>query len=323
MAMHRPETFETLAAWVAGACEASEADAVAEHVATCPECTAETARLRAVGDLLTVAPGRRPAELKDDVLAAARQARRPGNPVETPLAAAYDAQIEALDDLLDVLEPATWQAPDSRHGTLEGMLVHLAGNDARLADDLGLPVLAAASADTRELHRRWRVQARALARYTTTAPARLDREVALAGRTPGRGPARDALVQRGFETWIHADDVRLALGLPTAPPPPAQLRRIAELGIGLLPRAMRTLGRHHPGRTARLTLEGDAGGEWVLPLDPGEAPGDPDVAVTAGLEDFTRLLANRRSHDTFPHRAEGDPAIVADMLHVASTLGCD
>ena len=132
-----------------------------------------------------------------------------------------------------------------------------------------------------------------------------------------------ALVQRGFETWIHADDIRTAMGRSTEPPPPDQLKLIAGLGASLLPRALRAAGRSHPGHTARLILTGTASGEWSIPLDPETTPGPPAITVRADTEGFCRLLANRHDPRTFPHQAEGDPALVADLLYVTATLGCD
>jgi hypothetical protein len=113
------------------------------------------------------------------------------------------------------------------------------------------------------------------------------------------------------------------MGRSTEPAPPRQLKLIADLGASLLPRALRAAGRGHPGHTARLILTGAASGEWSIPLDPETAPGPPAITVRADTEDFCRLLANRRDPRTFPHEAEGDPALVADLLYVTATLGCD
>jgi RNA polymerase sigma factor (sigma-70 family) len=75
-----------------------------------------------------------------------------------------------------------------------------------------------------------------LARFTSSDAALLRREVRLAGTRPVRDTARSALVQRAFETWIHADDIRTALGRAAEPPSPHHLRLIADLGASLLPR---------------------------------------------------------------------------------------
>ncbi|MFP3967798.1 maleylpyruvate isomerase family mycothiol-dependent enzyme, partial [Actinomadura fulvescens] len=234
------------------------------------------------------------------------------------LAGAYAAQVALMDELLMSLSPGLWRTPLQRYGSVRELIAHLTGNDARFAADLGLPQPA-----RHGHHDAWHAQARAVVEGVSGDVALLDREASLAGARPVRAPARSALVQRTFETWTHADDIRAVAGRPRVPPPAGHLRLIVELGIGLLPRALRVLRREHPGATARLVLTGPGAGEWTVPLALGGEPGPPDVTITAGAEDFCRLLAGRRAPGSFPHRAQGDPAVVADVLHAASTLGCD
>ncbi len=87
------------------------------------------------------------------------------------------------------------------------MLGHLAGNDALLAAELGLPAVPVpAAGGGPALRAAWRTQAGAV--LAGVAGADLDRAVRLAG--PGRRPVRtlhDALIQRAFETWTHRDDI--------------------------------------------------------------------------------------------------------------------
>lgn len=322
--LHR-EVKEALAAWVVDACPAEETSRIAAHAESCPACATEVDRLRAVTDQLAVAAQTPPPpDLRDAVLSAALRVRTPNVvPANAPLADAYADQIDRLDRLLASLTPAQWNAPVARHGSVRQMVAHLAGNDAMLAADVGLPTITGAQTAAAQLHRQWRMQAQALARYTSSREALLRREVRLAGTRPARGPAHAALVQRGFETWIHADDIRTVTGSPAEPPRPHQLKLIADLGASLLPRALRAAGRSHRDHTARLVLTGAASGEWSIPLDPDTAPGPPAVTVRADMEDFCRLLANRHDPRTFPHQAEGDRALAADLLYVTATLGCD
>ncbi|MEW2359364.1 hypothetical protein AB0881_36780, partial [Spirillospora sp. NPDC029432] len=168
-------------------------------------------------------------------------------------------------------------------------------------------------------------QADALVRGVAADAGLLERETSLAGAVPVPAAARTALVQRAFETWTHADDIRAVVGRPPEPPPGGHLRLIVEMAVPLLPRALRAIGRARPGRTARLRLTGAVSGEWAVPLAPGAAAdaGRPDVTVVADAEEFCRLLANRRRPEAFPHVADGDPALAGDLLHAAATLGCD
>jgi hypothetical protein len=81
----------------------------------------------------------------------------------------------------------------------------------------------------------------------------------LAARQPAAGP--DAALGQAFETWIHADDVRAALGRPPRPPGPAHLHGVLTMGVRLLPPALRALGVERPGRAVALRLEGPGGRE--------------------------------------------------------------
>jgi uncharacterized protein (TIGR03083 family) len=329
-----PEIRESLAAWAADACTAAEAELIASHLRTCSDCAAEAQRMLAVTEQLALATvAAPPPDLREGVLTAAARTRAPSRPtvVSAPLAEAYATQIEQMDRLLAGLTPAHWRAPVAKHGTIGRMVVHLAANDAMLAADIGLPPVTSADAAIGELRRRWRVQAQALVSFTSSDARLLHREVRLAGTHPASGQASAALVQRAFETWTHADDVRMVMGYPTRPPAPHQLRMIADLGVSLLPQALRATGRSHPRRTARLVLTGTTGGEWDIPLHPDTAAetaahtaaGRTDITVRADIEDFCRLLANRQDPRTFAHEAAGDPAIILDFLYAVTALGCD
>jgi hypothetical protein len=134
----------------------------------------------------------------------------------------------------------------------------------------------------------------------------------------------DALVQRGFETWIHADDVRAAVGRPLRPAPPDQLRAIVALSVRLLPGALLATGRHRPAGAALLVLTGEGGGEWTVPLHPGVPPDGPVAAtITGDAAGYCRLLAGRRAVAAYPHEVGGSASVAADLLATAATLGCD
>jgi uncharacterized protein (TIGR03083 family) len=340
---------DAIAAWAVDACPPEESPEVAEHVAACPTCSAEARRMRNVAEWLAAGtPAEPPRPLRAAVLSAARSRRAPGTPIgkTEALAGAYAVQIAAMDRLLASLTPAHWQTPVAGYASVRQVLSHLTDNDAMLASDLGLAPVTTASVPAQEHarrqgdepHERWRSQAHAVTHRVSGDAGVLDRPVRLAGTRPATARARSALVQRTFETWIHADDIRTAMARPAQPPPPEHLKMIIEMGTAMLPGALRAAGREHPSRTARLVLTGAGGGEWVVPLAPADEPGhgdsgragpggqdrgDPDITVTADAEEFCRLLANRRAPSNFPHRSEGDPLMVADLLHASATLGCD
>jgi uncharacterized protein (TIGR03083 family) len=261
--------------------------------------------------------------LREAVLAGARAARPPV--LWRTLTGAYGHEVDRLDRALEAVSAGQWSEPDSRHGTVAGLITHLADNDATVAADLGLPVLANSG-----VHRRWRDQADILL-TGISAERDLDRPVRLAGRGESvTRPLRDALVQRAFETWTHLDDLATALGRTSPPPPPPeQIRRIIDLVAALLPGALDAHGLSQPDRACRLVLTGAAGGEWTIPLDPSRSThasgSTPAISFTVTCEDiaFARLVANRRTPETVPHRSVGDTALAERVLRVAAALGCD
>ncbi|MBO0684397.1 MAG: maleylpyruvate isomerase family mycothiol-dependent enzyme [Candidatus Dormibacteraeota bacterium] len=314
---------DLLGAWVLDACDGDETLAVESHLRECESCSAEARRLRgAVGWLgaSDVAPV--PTRLRQATLAKARERRPPA--LLPTLVGAYARQVTLLDRVLDGFEPEDWLRLDPRHDDLSGVVVHLTGNDAMLAADLGLPVAAGPAGPGRAVQEVWRDQARILLEGLS-GPVELDRQVRLAGRgEPRLRPLREALIQRAFETWTHLDDIGAAVGRPQPTPPPEQVRRIVDLAVALLPEALREQGLSRPGRVGRLVLEGPGGGEWTFPLGPGAGGGaEVEVTVSAEAMEFARLVARRRPPESVRHTVTGDGALGAHLLWVASMLGCD
>lgn len=305
---------DMLGAWALDGCNDTEAAAVRAHLGECADCAAQARRLRSAAGWLGVdrmQPA--PEELRRSVLAAAR-ARRPPAAWVT-LTNAYANQVALLDAALAHMSPANWRRADSRHSDVRGVLGHLAGNDALLAAELGLPAVPMpATGDGPAMRVAWRTQADAM--LASVAEADLDRTVRLAG--PGRRPVRtlhDALIQRAFETWTHRDDI----GAIRTIAPPEQVHRIVELAVALLPAALRVSDPAHEDRAWRLVLHGSGGGDWTVPA------GTARVEVTIGADavDFTRLAANRLQPRTLPHTVTGDHALAEAILRAATTLGCD
>ncbi|MEV0273838.1 zf-HC2 domain-containing protein [Hamadaea sp. NPDC050747] len=311
---------DSLGAWALDACDGDEAAAIEAHLARCAPCSAAAWQLRAASAWLGIEHVMEPPPgLRGQILDRARS-RRPPVLLRT-LVEAYASQVALLDRALRGLNQADWRTPDPRHHDLAGLMVHLTRNDAMLATDLTLPVTKLPELSRRHetaagaaVHEAWRAQADTLVRGLTSEED-LDRDVSLAGRDgPGRGPLRDALVQRAFETWIHLDDISEQVGRRLSQPPPEQVRRIVSLAVGLLPGALAAHGVDQPG-TGRLVLTGPAGGEWELPLGP--------FTVQADAVTFARLVANRRPPETVASAIEGDHRLAGLVLRVAATLGCD
>ena len=301
-----------LGAWALEACDEAEYALVESHLAMCDDCAVEARRLRGavawLGVDRVVAP---PAELRGSVLAAARARRAPV--LRVTLTSAYADQVAMFDAVLTDLSPADWQRADPRHRHVVGVLRHLAGNDAALAADLGLPVVHIPEVDPGPgVRRGWRDQTEVL--LDGLAVAELEQEVRLAGAVGLRRPLRDALVQRAFETWTHRDDV----GATRTAAPPEQVHRIIDLAVTLLPDAVRA---HHPaqtGRAWRLVLDGPGGGDWTSSPDTAV-----EVTIHADAVEFARLVASRGLPRALPRTVTGDPALAAAILSAATTLGCD
>jgi uncharacterized protein (TIGR03083 family) len=320
---------ETLGSWAVDACADDEARAVENHLAGCDECTVEARKLQLVSAGLghayvapiTPAPG-----LRESVLTAARMRRRPGSAGMKALIGSYAYKVAALDGLLAELSTEQWETPVPKHGTVRGLVAHLASNDALVATGLGVTERRPSRTATgTAIHQTWQAQSQLLLRRLShTGSDQLDRPTRLAGREgPVRGRLRDAVAQRVFETWIHTGDIQVALGRPLDTPSPSRIRVVVELVVHLLPDAMRALGLAHPGQTARLMLTGPGEGVWLVPLAPSEPPGEPTVTLIADAGEFCRLCGNRRTVENFAYQYEGDHALAFDLLRAAITLGCD
>ncbi|MFC5003218.1 zf-HC2 domain-containing protein [Dactylosporangium cerinum] len=322
---------DLLGAYVMDACAGTDAAAVAAHLAGCPGCAAEADRLRTAAEWVgELADRRPPPELRARVLAAARAARPPCDAEIEGLLAPYVAQVAAFDRLLGGLAGPLWLRPVGPHASVRALVTHLRANDTMVAAATGAGdrIVRRGRPDesTVDVRRRWRSQADELVRTVAAAePPALDRPAPLAGRAPAWRPLREALTQRVFETWIHADDVRTLLALPPEPPPPRQLRRIADFALRLLPAAMDAAGRGRPHQVLRLTLTGPGGGERLVALSAATpTTGSTVVAeVTVAAELFCRLVAGRVGTLPAGVSVGGDPRAAADFLGVAATMGCD
>lgn len=358
-----------LGAWALAACSAEETAAVEDHLGTCGPCADEALRLReAVGLLHAEESLDLDPALRTHVLQGCLDRRAPRIPVPD-WAAPYDAETARLDALLKDIGDAEWHAPVrlrwfegdrpvSRRATVAGVIAHLLSVDGLVAVALGLddPLATAADAPTpaarteaywhasrfppsRGVRGPWREQSHGLVRTAS-----------FTGGGAGSGslpvsygdfelPLRDAMLDRAFECWIHAEDIANAVDYPYEPPAPRHLHRMIDLAARVLPTVLaerRRAGlatpprqaRHlvsagSPGRSLRLEIEGLGGGEWLIPLDSPAAVGSADHAVAHvaldGVE-FCRLAAGRVSPEEAAAGQDGDRAAIRDVLSAAASL---
>ncbi|MEU6218416.1 maleylpyruvate isomerase N-terminal domain-containing protein [Streptomyces sp. NPDC047022] len=362
-----------LGAWALAACSPEETTAVEAHLGDCGPCAEEARRLREAvrllhrPDSLDLDPG-----LRTRVLESCLDRRPPSVPVPD-WAAAYDAEAARLDALLQDIGDAEWHAPvrlrwfdgtgpAGRRTTVAGVIAHLLSVDGLVAVALGLddPLGEANVGEgtpqsrteaywrtsrlppTGAVRGPWREQSRDLLRALSFAggdPA--GRGLGLSVSYGGFGlPLRDAMLDRAFECWVHAEDIANAIHYPYGPPAPRHLNKMIDLGARLLPTALaarRRAGlaapghtRHlvpagEPGRTLRLEIEGSGGGEWLIALDapPHSAVASPEheVAHVAldGVE-FCRLAAGHVPPQEAAAGQVGDRQAIRDVLFAAASL---
>ncbi|MEU7058898.1 zf-HC2 domain-containing protein [Streptomyces sp. NPDC046197] len=358
-----------LGAWALAACSPEETAAVEEHLGECGGCADEALRLReAVGllhrpDSLDLDPS-----LRTRVLEHCLDRRPPRIPVPD-WADPYDAETARLDALLQDIGDAEWHAPvrlrwfdgenaksADRRTTVAGVIAHLLSVDGLVAGALGLDdPLGDVAAEGRNPAARteayWRAShfpptrsVRPLWREQTHA---LVRTVSFTGGTSGKLPVsygefelplRDAMLDRAFECWVHAEDIAEAVDYPYEPPAPRHLHGMLDLAARMLPsvlaarrraglaspgRARHLVPAGEPGRSLRLEIEGLGGGEWLIPLDSPGAVGsaEHEVAHVAldGVE-FCRLAAGHVSPREAAAGQAGDREAIRDVLYAAASL---
>ncbi|MFI5973175.1 maleylpyruvate isomerase N-terminal domain-containing protein [Streptomyces sp. NPDC051452] len=358
-----------LGAWALAACSAAETAAVEDHLGACGSCADEARRLReAVGLLhqpesLDLNPG-----LRTRVLANCLDRRPPLIPLPG-WAAPYDAETARLDALLQDFGDAEWHAPvrlrwfdadapTSRRTTVAGVIAHLLSVDGLIATALGLedPLVAVPAAaegagpagrteafwrashfpPTRSVRAPWREQSHNLVRTVSFTGS----------HSGGLGvsygtfelPLHDAMLDRAFECWVHAEDIAEAVDYPYEPPAPRHLNQMIDLAARMLPVALAERRRAGlsapgttphlvsagaPGRSLRLEIEGAAGGEWLIPLDSPAAVGSADLEVAHvaldGVE-FCRLAAGHIPPEEAAAGQSGDREAIKAVLFAAAGL---
>ncbi|MEE1835272.1 zf-HC2 domain-containing protein [Streptomyces sp. SP17KL33] len=262
------------------------------------------------------------------------------------------------------------EGPVSRRTTVAGVIAHLLAVDGLVATALGLddplgqlqpgpdepPVGVSPAArteaywkashfpPTRALRAPWRQQSHDIVRTASfTSGGGHDGSDASGGPAVSYGgfelPLQDAMLDRAFECWIHAEDIAEAVDYPYEPPSGRHLHAMIDLAARMLPVSLaerrRTglaspppSGRHlvpagAPGRSLRLEIEGSGGGEWLIPLDSPAALGsaDHEVAHVAldGVE-FCRLAAGHVPPQEAAAGQGGDREAIRDVLFAAAAL---
>lgn len=352
-----------LGAWALAVCSAAETAAVEAHLTDCGPCADEAWRLRGAVELLhTESDLDLPASLRTRVLDNCLVRRPPRIPLPD-WAAPYDTETARLDALLRDIGERDWHAPvplrwfDGRRAvgqttTVSRVIGHLMGVDGLVASALGLddPVgREAPRVPTERTEKFWRAESRPTGSGIHTAwrdqSHVLLRTVSFAG--PGSAdlsvsygdfslPLRDAMIDRAFECWIHADDIAGAVAYPYDPPRGAHLNRMIDLAARLLPAALADRRRAglagpirqlvtagSPGRSVHLEVEGAGGGDWYIALDSPAALGSPEhtvAQVVLEAAEFCKLVAGHVPPEEAAAGQDGDREAIRDVLFAAASL---
>jgi uncharacterized protein (TIGR03083 family) len=278
--------------------------------------------------------GRAPSvALRDATLASAFAARAAGLPpavAGTPAGLLVEVS-DALDADLIVLDAEAWQTPVMFDWSVQDVIAHLAAvNELAASRITGRDVTAVDVAEIEAANHRAVQGHRSCTPADTLAAwrasvARLrhglaacDAEVNWLGLCV---PAGTVIVDRAFETWIHANDIRHAIGRASLDPSGQHLRVLCDLAVELLPLALAVTGRAHTG-TMHIALSGPGGGEWTVDLGMGR-PGTSEVTFQAAARELCLLMGDRIDARDFAYTVRGSDdaaTIAADVVASANVF---
>jgi uncharacterized protein (TIGR03083 family) len=337
------EVEELLGAYALHACELDETEAIEQILAREPELAREAERLRHaavwIGATEALEP---PAGLRDSILATARARASAAAGTSGGSGAAGDAdgsidlyagETGALADVVEGLRDDELDLGTANGLSVRELIVHCAAQEslaAQLAGRPTVPDVADTDIDARteallahfgdrpteDTLALWRESVDAV-RSWASEPANRDATVRWLGTDV---PRPDVLTIRAFESWIHADDIRRATGQALASPPAEHLSIMSDFsgrttGFGFL-----MTGRSRPGKTARLVLTGDGGGEWLVAMGGGDPGPTADVTLTPDVVDWCRLVGERIAPADLECTIDGDADLGDDLLVAASAF---
>jgi uncharacterized protein (TIGR03083 family) len=342
-------TQALLGPYALDAVDVDEALEIEAHLDACADCRFALAELRQSVDLLGAATvSVPPPDLRARVLDAAVR-RRPARPTSLAPTQLHLVEASRLVSLLAELSGPQWQVPigPALPGwNVQDLAAHLAASEAVLAAELDAEPFTPEVEDQPTAR-----AAPAIERHRTLSPldtlAELETAYARVGQAVADlGPDAErttvswfgldftlgqALTQRAFEIWTHADDIRSALGMDLLAPPGPSLRAMSATAVEALPIMLASAGTDAEGRRARITLEGPGGDVYLIELglapdvsrSQGGAEREPDVALELDVVTFCRALADRLAPERVPYRATGDAALaraIVDSLPALAVL---
>jgi uncharacterized protein (TIGR03083 family) len=281
-----------------------------------------------------------PANLREQVLAAAKSRRAPGTPIKDPPVSpseAFQQTVSELHQLLKVLNTDEWLAAAlAPYGRTRDLVAHLVGVEENLLGLLGegVPpnpdtwedhvmatsdyVRALQTESTDALLRRWARSARRLNSVASRLPQ--DQTIAV---NDVETTIRGMLILRTFEVWTHHEDVCRATNRPLPILDSGRLQLMSSELMDALPVALTVTGKADSRRTMKIVLTGPGGGTYLRPMAVDSAVGLPDVIITANIVDFCRVAAQRMKPGDLPAHIEGDASLADRVLVAASAFARD
>lgn len=247
-------------------------------------------------------------------------------PVRTDAVQVYLDHVEALAALLDHSDAARWATTIADGMTLRDMVIHLSVvdelaiasvNGARqlsvdVEQDTLYAIAHAAGMSNAEIVSRWRSQASAL--HELGSRTLSDTDVAYLGLAL---TAEQVMIDRAFETWLHTQDIRKALGSPVVAPTSEALGLMIDLAARMLPLVLADVPRT---TSVRLVATGDGAGLWLVPFGNDLAPSEPSATVTVDAMTFCLFVGNRLQLEDLPRDVTGDSTIAMQLLERAPRL---
>lgn len=322
---------ELLGAYALDACEPDEVAAIEAVLARRPDLAREAARLsRAatwIGATEALDP---PSALRGNVMGTART-RRAGER-DDPVIDLYRTQSERFAHAVDLVTDGALDETTTNGLSARDLVIHEAAQESLLAQAVGetpVPEVTETGIDARTAAFVERLTDRPLDDAIALWRASVDANCVWAalpqpGSANWRGlelDRNDAIIVRAFETWIHTDDLRRVVGLPGVPPDSQHLALMSDLAGRTLSMSLGLVERTRDGKTARLVLTGEGGGEWLVAMDGrGSGVGDPDVTLTANVVDWCLLVGDRIAPSDIAHAVDGDALLAGDLLAAAPAL---
>ncbi len=342
-----PITTDDLAAYALDAHGADETAAIVAHLEATSASDRLEKRLRvAAGEFaaeVVVETAPRP-DLRARVIGEARRRRAPArvvagwSPIDVHRVEAARA-VMLLRDLTADEWTRPVDPPEMSGWSVHDVAMHLAANESMLADALGVPVTGIPETVADNVERTAQTRARLASRPPAAAVAELEASAEIgSAQASSRGEARlrepitwwgratptgAALVIRAVETWTHADDIRRAVGIDMASPPPASMLSMAHLACSLVPAALAATHRHGQlgtdSKLIRFRFDDLDGTAWDVDLGRrvGVRPAGThavDAEITTDAVTFCRGFAARVSPGDIEHEFTGDGGLVSDVI---------